>query len=138
MLEPGPEPGIYSADLERDEAMSGLVDETPVATPPSLRERSRVRRRIRYLRRLRELQLRDLGGFLLEQRRVGRENPQIVQTKLAGAVETDSELRALEGALEQRRPLREVREPGVGGACPACGTVHGSVDRYCSWCGQRL
>lgn len=118
--------------------MSGLVGETPVGTPASLRERSRIRRRVRYLRRLRELQLRDLGGFLLEQARLGRENPQVVRTKLAEAMDTDNEIRALEGALEQRRALREVREPGVGGACQSCGTVHGSVDRYCSWCGHAL
>ena len=138
MLEARPEPGLYSASLERDEAMSGLVEDTPVGTASSPRERRRIRRRVRYLRRLRELQLRDLGGFLLEQTRVGRENPQVVQTKLASAVETDRELRGLEDVLEKRQALREIREPGVGGSCPACGTVHGSADRYCSWCGQRL
>lgn len=117
--------------------MSGLVDHT--TTPaPSLRERSRIRRRARYLRKLRELQLRDLGGFLLEQARRGQENPQVVQTKLAGAIATDHELRTLEQTLEERRVLREVREPGIGGPCPSCGTVHGSADRYCSWCGRRL
>jgi hypothetical protein len=156
MLEADPEPGLYSAALERDEAMSGLVDQTTTpatqpspaapaesaAAPPArastLRERSRIRRRVRYLRRLRELQLRDLGGFLLEQARRGRENPRVVQTKLAGAVETDRELRTLERALQEHSSLPEVREPGVGGACPSCGTVHGSADRYCSWCGRRL
>jgi hypothetical protein len=118
--------------------MSGLVDPKPVGAAASPRERSRIRRRLRYLRKLRELQLHDLGGFLLEQARIGRENPQVVQTKLDSAVETDRELRALQGALEERRGLREVREPGIGGSCPACGTVHGSGDRYCSWCGQKL
>jgi hypothetical protein len=142
MLDADPEPGsgplLYSADLERNEAMSGLADQTPVGAAASLRERSRMRRRVRYLRRLRELQLRDLGGFLLEQKRLGRENPQVLQTKLEGAADTDRELQALEEALEERRSLREVREPGVGGACSSCGTVHGSADRFCSWCGQRL
>jgi hypothetical protein len=157
MLEARPEPGLYSANLERDEAMSRLVDETrtpatedPGATAapagaqsdpdavPSLRERGQLRRRVRYLRKLRELQLRDLGGFLLEQARTGRENQDVLRTKLGGASETDRELRALERALGGRRPLREVREAGIGGACPACGTVHGSTDRYCSWCGQSL
>jgi hypothetical protein len=32
----------------------------------------------------------------------------------------------------------EVRQAGIGGACPECGTVHGSVDRFCSWCGHQL
>lgn len=118
--------------------MSGPVEEAAVGTTPSHRERTQVRRRARYLRKLRELQLRDLGGFLLEQARRGRRSPEIVQTKLAGVLETDRELRELERALKRRIPLREVREAGVGGACPACGTVHGSSDRYCSWCGQKL
>lgn len=118
--------------------MSGLVDPAPVGTAASVRERSRIRRRVRYLRKLRELQLRDLGGFLLEQTRLGRENPKVLQTKLTSATETDRELRALLTALEERRALREVREPGIGGSCPGCGTVYGSGDRYCSWCGQKL
>jgi hypothetical protein len=116
-------------------AMSRLVDRD---APVTLRERGKIRRRVRYLRKLRELQLRDVGGFALEQRRLGRERPDLMRSKLDAAAETDSELRALERALDERRPLRELREPGVGGACPACGTVHGSSDRYCSWCGRKL
>lgn len=110
--------------------MTGVVDHT--------RERSHVRRRVRYLRKLRELQLRDLGGFLLEQRRMGRQKPQVLETKLSGAAQTDRELRMLESGLDRGQALREVREPGIGGACPSCGSVHGSADRYCSWCGQKL
>lgn len=132
--------------------MSGLVDrfvhaapareaETAVAPdvqPATPRERAKLRRRVRYLRKLRELQLRDLGGFALEQHRLGRERPDLMRAKLDGASETDRELRALERALAERRALRELREPGVGGACGSCGTVHGSSDRYCSWCGRQL
>ena len=119
--------------------MSGLVDR-PVRqdAPAGLRERGKLRRRVRYLRKLRELQLRDLGGFALEQRRLGRERPELMQAKLDAAAETDRELRALEQVLAERLPLRELREPGVGGACAACGTVHGSSDRYCPWCGRKL
>lgn len=105
---------------------------------PTLAERGRIRRRARYLRRLRELQLRDLGGFVLELHRFGREQPDLVQAKLTGAAQTDGELRALERVLKERRTLREVREPGIGGTCAACGTVHGSRDRFCSWCGRQL
>jgi hypothetical protein len=108
------------------------------ATPSGLRERARIRSRVRYLRKLREIQLRDLGGFVLELERFGRSRPELVAEKVAGAAETDRELRALEAALHERRPLREVREPGIGGACAGCGTVHGSSDRFCSWCGRRL
>ena len=118
--------------------MSGLVDRTGERDPPTLRERARLRRRVRYLRKLRELQLRDLGGFTLEQRRLRRERPELTQAKLDAVAETDRELRALEHALAERRSLRELREPGIGGACGQCGTVHGSSDRYCSWCGRKL
>jgi hypothetical protein len=108
---------------------------TPV-TEPGFLERGRMRRRARYLRRLREVQLRDIGGFMLELQRFGREQPALVQAKLAGAASTDTELRALERALSDEQPLRELREPGIGGACARCRAVYGSSDRYCASCGE--
>jgi hypothetical protein len=95
-----------------------------------------MRSRARYLRHLRELQLRDIGGFMLEQHRRQRPRPELIDAKVKDAAATDQELRVLQGALEAGRPLRQIREPGIGGACAGCGTVHGSTDRYCSWCGQ--
>jgi hypothetical protein len=97
-----------------------------------------MRRRARYLRQLRELQLRDIGGFMVELHRFGRERPELVGEKVSAAVQTHRELRTLESALADGRGLSEVREAGIGGACPECGTVHGSVDRFCAWCGHRL
>lgn len=97
-----------------------------------------MRRRARYLRSLRELQLRDIGGFMVELQRFDRERPDLVRQKVSAAVQTDRELRALEHALAERRPVGEIREPGIGGSCPGCGTVHGSSDRFCAWCGQQL
>jgi hypothetical protein len=95
-----------------------------------------MRSRARYLRQLRELQLRDLGGFMLEQHRRRRSRPDLVDAKVQNAAATDHELHTLEHALAERRALRELRVPGIGGACRNCGSVHGSADRYCSWCGQ--
>jgi hypothetical protein len=106
--------------------------------PPGLRERSRIRRRARYLRRLRELQLRDIGGFVVELHRFSRERPDLLEQKVEAAAETDRELRALEHALVDGQGVAELREPGIGGACPGCGAIHGSSDRYCSWCGREL
>jgi hypothetical protein len=97
-----------------------------------------MRRRVRYLRRLREVQLRDLGGFLVELQRFGVERPELVRAKLHEAAQTDAELRALERALEGHVPLPELREPGIGGACPECGAVYGSEDRFCAGCGTAL
>jgi hypothetical protein len=125
-----------ASDAER--GTNGAPRARPGASADGLRERARIRRRTRYLRKLRELQLRDIGGFVLELHRFGRERPELLAAKLAGAADTDQELGALEHALDERRPLRELREPGIGGACAACGTVHGSHDRYCAWCGRRL
>ena len=97
-----------------------------------------MRRRARFLRRLRELQLRDIGGFMVECYRFGRQRPDLVEAKVKDALETDRELRTLERALAEDRPLEEVRQPGIGGSCPSCGAVHGSGDRFCAWCGNPL
>jgi hypothetical protein len=113
----------------------------PAADPaprPSFRERARVRRRARYLRRLRELQLRDLGGLVFELHRFGRERGDLVAGKLDALGATSSELRGLEAALGEVRDGVELREPGIGGACPRCATLHGSADFFCSRCGLDL
>jgi len=99
-------------------------------------QRGRVRRRVQYLRRLREVELRDLGGFMVELQRFGTERPQLVQEKLAAAAATDAELRALERALGSEQPLRELREAGIAGSCTRCGAIYGSTDRFCSSCGE--
>ena len=99
---------------------------------------AQMRRRARYLRSLRELQLRDIGGFMVELDRFDRERPELVRQKVSAAAQTDQELRTLEHALGERRGISEIRQPGIGGACPQCGTVHGSRDRFCSWCGQQF
>jgi hypothetical protein len=105
---------------------------------PNFLQRTQLRRRIRYLRHLREVQLRDLGGFALELHRFGAERPELVRGKLESAAETDRELRQLENAVTGRVELRMVREAGIGGACVQCGAVHGSEDRFCSNCGGPL
>jgi hypothetical protein len=97
-----------------------------------------MRRRARYLRSLRELQLRDIGGFMVELERFDRQRPDLVREKVVAAAQTDQELRELESALGERRSMGEIRQPGIGGACQECGAVHGSSDRFCSWCGQRF
>ena len=122
---------------------SAAAPTTPPPAPPPTAEpnfiaRSRMRRRVRYLRQLREIQLRDLGGFVLELHRFGRERPDLVQAKVAWSAQTDAELRALERALGEDHPMRELREPGIGGACETCGAVHGSQDRFCATCGEPL
>jgi len=101
---------------------------------PSFRERGRLRRRLRYLRRVRELGFRDLGGLVFDQHKFARVNEQLVQGKLTALTSVDGELRAIEHALEDRRPITELREPGIS-VCPRCGALHGSEARYCPSCG---
>jgi hypothetical protein len=124
--------------LAEDRAPAEALAEPPAAPEPGFRERARMRRRVRYLRRLREVQLRDIGGFVLELQRLERERPDLVQAKVEGAARTDAELRGLERALHEQQTLRELRVAGIGGACAACGAVHGSEDRFCASCGEPL
>jgi ribosomal protein L40E len=106
----------------------------PVPDRPSFRQRGRLRRRLRYLRRVRELGFRDLGGLIFDQHRFSRVNTTLVDGKLHALVAVDSELRALEHALDDRRPLTELREPGIS-VCSRCGALHGSEARFCPSCG---
>ncbi len=105
---------------------------------PGFRERGQMRRRLRYLRKLRELQVRDLGGLAFDLRRYERKRDDLIAQKIDQIRACDDELRALEAALEERRDVRDVREPGIGGTCPRCFAIHGSNDRFCASCGAAL
>jgi hypothetical protein len=102
------------------------------------RARGRARRRLRYLRRLRELQLRDLGGLVLDLYRFGERRDGLVREKLEAVMATDREVRELQDLLGDRNRTREVRQPGVGGACANCGALHSSDARFCARCGAEL
>jgi hypothetical protein len=106
----------------------------PVPDRPSFRHRGRLRRRLRYLRRVRELGFRDLGGLVFDQHRFSSVNEELVRGKLGALAAVDGELRALEQALDDRRPITELREPGVS-VCARCGGLHGSEARFCPSCG---
>jgi hypothetical protein len=106
----------------------------PEPRSPSFRDRGRLRRRLRYLRRVRELGFRDLGGLVFDQHRFSQANEELVRSKVNALAAVDSELRALEVALDDRRPITELREPGIS-VCPRCGGLHGSEARYCPSCG---
>lgn len=118
---------------------AGLPDQetAPPPSAPSFRDRGRLRRRLRYLRRARELGFRDLGGLVFDLRRFDRDRPDLVQAKLDALSAVDRELRALEVALDQRRPIHELREPGIA-SCPRCGALHPTDARFCPACGTAL
>jgi hypothetical protein len=117
---------------------AGAEPADPAAPPqPTFRNRGRLRRRMRFLRRVRELGYRDLGGLVFDQHRFNRPSEDLVRAKVAALGAVDSELRALEDALRDRRHITELREPGIS-ACPRCGTLHGSDANFCPSCGLAL
>jgi ribosomal protein L40E len=116
---------------------AGLAPEDVAPTRPSFRDRGRLRRRLRYLRRVRELGFRDLGGLAFDLHRFQRRNDELVLGKLAALDAVDRELRAIERVLDERRDIIELREPGIA-ACPRCGALHGSDARFCPQCGTQF
>jgi len=116
------------------------VDAETLAREASARRRGRARRRLRFLRRSRELLLRDLGGLVYEIHRAGERgrHEELVTAKAQRLAALDAEARALEAALGEPRGEVVLREPGIGGTCPACGELHASDARFCSACGTPL
>ncbi len=113
------------------------------SSPPEDRERAsfaargRARRRVRFLRKARELAYRDLGGLVYNLHRFGQRNDALVLAKLTTVENIDRELRALEASLGEREPFTVLREAGIT-ACPRCAAIHSSEDRYCPNCGLAL
>lgn len=103
----------------------------------SFRDRGKLRRRLRFLRRTRELAFRDIGGLIFDMRRFGRDRPDLVEAKLSALAAVDQELRALERVLDDRRPIHELREPGIT-SCARCGALHSSDSNFCPNCGLQV
>jgi hypothetical protein len=110
------------------------VDTPAVPPDPGFLERGGLRRRLRFLRKTRELAYRDLGGLVFELHRLGQERKDLLEGKLATLSRIDRELRAIEAALREHRGVTVLREAGVT-ACPRCAAIHGSEDRFCPACG---
>lgn len=131
--EPGaPEPGAQAPG----EAQPGAGVPVAPAQPerPGFRERGRLRRRLRYLREVRELGYRDLGGLVLDQHRFQRPNEELVEGKVEAIEGIDAEMRAIEHALDTSAPYTELFIPGLS-ACPRCGALHESEANFCPQCG---
>ena len=103
-----------------------------------LTQRGRLRRQVRFLRKQRELQMRDLGGLIFDMYRFGSKRQDLVREKLRLMFEADRELRAFEAMLGGRRDPLAVREPGVAGSCPRCLTLYSTDAHYCWRCGLAL
>jgi cell division septation protein DedD len=114
-----------------------VVDAPMPAGPPGFSERGRMRRRARFLRKARELAYRDLGGLVYNLHRFGQRNDALVLAKLGTLGQIDTELRTLEGALNEHQPVTVLRDAGIA-ACPRCAAIHSSEDRFCPNCGLAM
>lgn len=123
-------------------AVDGLpagVDPDEGVPRPGTRRRGSLRRRLRYLRRAREVMLRDLGGLVYElSRRELQDAGGLVAAKVQRLGAVDAELRELEAELGPPRRETVLHEPGIGGTCAACGELHPSDARFCARCGSAL
>jgi hypothetical protein len=106
----------------------------PSPEPPGFRSRGSARRRARFLRKARELGYRDLGGLVFNLHRFAQRNDALVLAKLTTLDHIDTELRGLEGALQERRSVTVLREAGIT-ACARCAAIHSSEDNFCPNCG---
>jgi hypothetical protein len=138
ILDPPPPPDVQTTVVQELAIPAGADLDKLVGPVPSTRRRGKLRRRLRHLRGVREVLLRDLGGMVFEVHRAERTGDQSVQAvvteKLARLAAVDRELRDLEAILDDRRGL-VVREPGISGTCPNCGELYGSEARFCWACG---
>lgn len=138
-----PQQGHPLPDERIRDLPAGVDPDEVLAARPSTRRRSRLRRRVGVLQRIRELLLRDLGGIVheihrAEQRGDHGRHEDLVRTKLERLDRLDGELGELETMLGRASEPTVLRQPGVGGSCPACAELHGSRDRFCWNCGNPL
>ncbi len=122
--------------------MAFAVEEQPASSSgpeerPGFIARGRIRRRIRFLRKARELAYRDLGGLVFNLHRFGQRNDALVLAKLTTLGHIDSELRGLERTAHEPQPLTVLSEAGIT-ACARCAAIHSSEDRFCPNCGLPL
>jgi hypothetical protein len=102
---------------------------------PAAAERGSMRKRVRKLSRTRDVLLRELGALVVEMRRLGRDNPELVERKAAEVLAVDEELRGLRTGLESRQTVEQIVTAGIAGSCSRCGNLVGTDDRFCSRCG---
>jgi hypothetical protein len=146
-------PPTVENDAEKRKDAPSLSPKLPAGVDPdslpepgqTTKKRSKVRKRLRYLRTARELRLRDLGGFVYEIHRTGANQKvdqdaceKITRAKLTRLAEVDLELRALEERLGKKPESPVLRIAGLGGECSGCGEVYGADSRFCSRCGVRI
>lgn len=129
-----PSPVDHNAAFGEPAAVAQAAPIAAAPKRPGFRERGRLRRRLRYLKQVRELGYRDLGGLVFDQHRFERGDAALVEGKVLAIEMLDREIRALEEVLQLQTPYVELFIPGVS-ACARCGTLHGSDAHFCPHCG---
>jgi hypothetical protein len=138
------QPTTFAAQPAPARDLPAGVDPHDLASAPAASaRRGKLRRRLRYLRQVRELLLRDLGGFTYEIHRTAGGTAEDPQRRLSAAKAErlsalDAEVLALESRLGEPHSGTLLREPGIGGTCPECGELHASDAHFCSRCGTPL
>jgi hypothetical protein len=117
------------------DALEGAKTVTDSVRATGFLQRAVLRRRVRFLRRRRELALHDLGGLVFECHRLGEDREELRAEKLASISALDDELARLQQALALREELAVLHEPGIA-SCPQCQTIHDSTANYCPSCGR--
>jgi hypothetical protein len=137
-----PERAPDQTQVERSHArdVPAGVDPAELEQAPASARRGRLRRRLRYLRSVREILLRDLGGLTYEIHRTasGQSHERLQRGKAERIAALDAEVRALEARLCEPHPATTLREAGIGGTCPVCGELHARDAHFCSRCGAPL
>lgn len=115
--------------------------EDPADRRPTILRRGQLRKRLRFLERARELQLRDLGGLVYEVHRSGSDGERehhrsLIAQKVQRLGVADREMHEIASWLGSSSSERVLREPGIGGTCPSCAELYGSDARFCSRCGS--
>jgi hypothetical protein len=100
------------------------------------KSKSRLRRNLREMRELRDAQLRDLGGLVVDLYRFGQQRDALVRDKLEALIATDREMRELARRLDPEHRLESPRQ-GIE-TCPGCGSLFSANSRYCRQCGVDL
>ena len=142
VAEPAPEQPVAEPAPVRD-LPAGIDPGELAVAPAASASRGKLRHRLRYLRGVRQLLLRDLGGFIFEIHRTAVGTPQeahrrLVESKVNRLAALDAEVHALEGRLAEPHAGAVLHEPGIGGVCPECGELHASDAQYCARCGAPL
>jgi hypothetical protein len=130
--------GRVDSSARGSDVPAGIERGADAVAPSSARQRGRLRRRLRELRRLREAQLLELGALVLEAHKHDRDVAPIVETKIAEAAATDREVRAIAAALDTDAGVDTIVVDGIAGPCPTCGTLVSTSARFCSACATPL